>query len=98
MCWGMQLLNLVTEFKSILNSTGVVFSSLGTFLVWRYLTAINFADTDVYLKGQGILTVPDPCSSDVYRMKRSILLSKFGLGLILVGGAFQVVSNHISGA
>ena len=32
--------------KNLINSVGVAFASLGAFLVWRYLTEINFADKE----------------------------------------------------
>lgn len=34
--------------KNLINSVGVAFASLGAFLVWRYLTEINFPDKEAY--------------------------------------------------
>lgn len=82
--------------KNLINSVGVAFASLGAFLVWRYLTEINFADKEAYLRGEGLLTVPDPTQDDIKRLRCSIILSKLGLAMILFGGVLQVVSNHIS--
>lgn len=65
--------------------------------MWRYLTELNFADKEAYLEGKGILTVPDPSALDVKRFKRSVVFSKAGLVLILIGGLFQVVSNYMPG-
>lgn len=82
--------------KNLMNSIGVAFACLGAFLVWRYLTEINFADKQAYLRGEGVLTVPDPSAGDIRRLKRSILLSKLGLLMILAGGGLQIISNHVS--
>jgi hypothetical protein len=81
--------------KINLNSLGVICASIGTFLVWRYLTELNFSDKEAYLRGEGILTVPNPSALDIRRFKRSVVLSKAGLILILIGGLFQVVSNYL---
>jgi hypothetical protein len=81
--------------KINLNSLGVICASIGAFLVWRYLTELNFSDKEAYLRGEGILTVPDPSALDIRRFKRSVALSKAGLILILIGGLLQVVSNYL---
>ncbi len=49
----------LAEHKNFMNSNVVAFASLGAFLVWRYLTEISFADKEAYLRGEGVLTVPD---------------------------------------
>lgn len=90
------LLAELAEHKNLINSIGVAFASLGAFLVWRYLTEINSADKEAYLLGEGVLTVPDPSAEDIRRLKRSMLLSKLGLLMILAGGGLQIISNHIS--
>ena len=89
------LLTELAEFKNFVNSFGIAFASIGSYLVWRYLTEINFADKEAYLRGEGVLTVPDPSPEDVSRLKRSILFSKFGLFMILAGGGLQIISNYI---
>ena len=81
--------------KIHLNSLGVICAIIGAYLVWRYLTELNFADKEAYLRGEGMLTVPDPSALDIKRFKRSVALSKAGLMLILIGGLFQVVSNYL---
>ena len=81
--------------KIHLNSLGVICASVGAFLVWRYITELNFADKEAYLRGEGSLTVPVPSALDIKRFKRSVALSKTGLLLILIGGLFQVVSNYL---
>jgi hypothetical protein len=81
--------------KIHLNSLGVICASVGAFLVWRYLTELNFADKEVYQRGEGSLTVPVPSALDIKRLKRSVALSKTGLMLILIGGLFQVVINYL---
>lgn len=82
--------------KTHINTLGVIFSSIGSFFVWRYLTELNWADKEAFLKGKGVLTVPSPTEDDVKKFKYQLWLSKLGLGLILLGGALQVVSNYFS--
>ena len=89
------LLAELAEYKNFVNSSGIAFASIGAYLVWGYLTEINFADKEAYLRGKGVLTVPDPSPEDVCRLKRSILFSKFGLFMILAGGGLQIISNYI---
>ena len=68
--------------KAYVNSVGVIFSTLWALLVWHFLTEINFADKEAYLRGEG-------------RFKRSVFLSKMGLGfIIIIGGILQILSNH----
>ena len=40
-----------------MNSLGVICVTIGAFLVWRYLTKLNFADKKAYLRSEGMLTV-----------------------------------------
>ena len=81
--------------KNLINSVGVAFASLDAFLVWRYLTEINFADKEAYLRGEGLLTVPYPTQDDIKRLRRSINLSKLGLEMFFSVGHFKLC-NHIS--
>jgi hypothetical protein len=46
------------------------------------------------MRGQDVLTVPMPSKSDICRFKRSMLLSRLGIALILLGGLVQIASNH----
>lgn len=82
------------SLKIYINSIGIICASIGAFLVWRYLTELNFTDKDAYLKGEGLLVIPSPTPEDIKRFRRTVLLSKIGLGLILIGGVLQVISNH----
>lgn len=81
--------------KTHLNTLGVIFSPIGSYLVWRYLTELNFADKESYLQGKGLMTIPVPTEQEVAKFKRSIILSKLGLGLIIAGGLTQVISNYL---
>lgn len=81
--------------KTTINSLGILSSTIGSFLVWRYLTEINFADKEKFLKGEGVLTVPNPSKEDVTKFKRSLFLSETGLLLILLGGILQIISNYM---
>ncbi len=82
--------------KTLINTLGIVSATLGSFLVWRYLTELNWADKEAFLKGKGSFTVPSPTEDDVKKFKCQLWLSKFGLGLILLGGTLQVASNYLS--
>lgn len=85
----------LAQYKNFVNSSGIAIASIGAYLVWRYLMEINFADKEAYLRGEGVVTVPDPSLADVRSLKRSILFSKFGLFMILAGGGLQIISNYI---
>lgn len=80
--------------KTHINTLGVILSALGSFLVWRYLTELNWADKDAFLRGEGRMVVPSPSKEDIRKFKRQLTLSKLGLGLIIVGGGLQVISNY----
>ena len=81
--------------KTAINSFGILSATIGSFLVWRYLTEINFADKEKFLQGKGVLTVPCPTKEDVEKFKRSLFLSQMGLFLILLGGTLQIISNYM---
>jgi hypothetical protein len=81
--------------KIHLNTIGVILATLGSYLVWRYLTELNFADKDAYKQGQGVLVVPSPTPEDIAKFSRSVWLSKLGLSCIFLGGLAQVVSNYL---
>jgi hypothetical protein len=83
------------NIKTHLNTLGVVLATVGSYLVWRYLTELNFADKESYLQGKGTMTIPVPTEQDIAKFKRSVCLSKLGLGLIFAGGLAQIVSNHL---
>lgn len=78
-----------------INTLGIVFATLGSYLVWRYLTELNWADKEAFLRGEGVLTVPSPTVWDVKKFRCQLLLSKLGLMLIVFGGAIQVMSNYL---
>ncbi len=80
--------------KTYLSTLGILMSTIGSFLVWKYLTELNWADKEAFMRGEGLLTVPSPTEADVKRFRRQLWLSKFGLALILLGGGIQVVGNH----
>ena len=82
--------------KIIINSLGITLATLGAFLVWYFIAQLNFADKEAYLKGKGVLTVPDPSPEDIKKLKREIFFSKCGLALIVVGGALQIISNFLN--
>jgi hypothetical protein len=81
--------------KTHINTIGVILVTLGSYLVWRYLTELNFADKDSYKQGQGVLVIPAPTPEDIAKFNLSVKLSKLGLSFIIVGGLLQVVSNYL---
>ena len=82
-------------YKSHINSAGVFLSAVGAFLVWFFIAELNFADRDEYLKGRGRVTIPDPSSAEIKRLKMRIRFSRVGLILILIGGLLQIISNYL---
>ena len=80
--------------KTHLNTLGIILATLGSFLVWKYLTELNWADKDAFLKGKGVMTIPSPSDADVKKFKYQLWMSKLGLGLIVFGGAVQIISNY----
>ncbi|MDO9100262.1 hypothetical protein [Hydrogenophaga sp.] len=78
-----------------MNSFGVLLATIGAYLVWRYLTELNFIDKEAYLRGEGVMAIPDPTPAEIASFKRSLRLSKLGLTLIALGGVAQIFSNHL---
>jgi hypothetical protein len=81
--------------KIHINTLGIIFATLGSFLVWKYLTELNWADKEAFLKGEGVMTIPSPKPEDIKKFKRQLRLSKLGLALIILGGAIQISSNYL---
>ncbi|MCF8162369.1 MAG: hypothetical protein K9J78_00850 [Polynucleobacter sp.] len=81
--------------KIHINTLGILLTIAGAYLVWRYLTVISFVDHDEYLKGNGVLRVPDPTPEEIKRYVRSVWLSKLGLLLVATGSLFQMISNYM---
>ncbi len=80
--------------KITINSIGILLSTIGAYLVWQFLTEVNFADKEKYLQGEGVLLVPKVTPEDIKKFKRSLALSKTGLALIVLGGSLQIISNY----
>jgi hypothetical protein len=81
--------------KTHINTLGIIFATLGSFLVWKYLTELNWADKEAFLRGKGVMTIPSPTPEDVKKFKCQLRLSKLGLALIIFGGAIQIGSNYL---
>jgi len=81
--------------KTHANSAGIVLATVGSFLVWRFLTEINMLDKEGYLKGQATLTLADPTAKEIAKFKMACMLSKVGINMIIVGGLLQVISNYL---
>lgn len=82
--------------KTLVNTMGVIFSTVGAAVVWHFIAQVNFADKSEYLKGNGVLSIPNPTPADIRKLKREMLMSKIGIALIVAGGALQVFSNYMS--
>jgi hypothetical protein len=81
--------------KIFLNSLGVAFSTIGAFLVWHFIAQLNFADREAYIRGEGVMTIPDPSPEDIRKFKSEIFFSRVGLALIILGGVLQIFSNYL---
>ncbi len=81
--------------KTHINTLGIVFATLGSYFVWRYLTELNWADKEAFIKGEGVMTIPSPTPEDIKKFKYQLRLSKLGLGLIILGGVIQVLGNYL---
>lgn len=80
--------------KTHLSTLGIILTTIGSFLVWKYLTELNWADKDAFLKGKGVMTIPSPSEAGVKKFKYQLWMSKLGLGLIVFSGAVQIISNY----
>lgn len=92
------LINLtgaLTKMKIFINSLGILLATLGSFLVWKFIKDISFADKEAYLNGKGLLIVPKVDDADVKKYKKSVFFSNLGLVLILCGGILQIISNYL---
>jgi hypothetical protein len=81
--------------KTHINAAGVVLSAAGAFLVWHFVTELNFVNKESYLKGQGSIEIPNPSPEDIRKFRFKMKMSKLGLTLILVGGFLQVVGTYM---
>jgi hypothetical protein len=81
--------------KCHVNSVGVLLTLIGAFLIWFFLAELNFADKAEYLKGRGVLEIPDPSPEQIRNFKKRICFSRLGLFLILIGGVLQIISNYL---
>ena len=80
--------------KTHINTLGILLSAIGSFLVWRYLTELSWADKEAFLRGEGVMTVPSPTEDEIQKFKLQLKLSKLGLAMILLGGLVQIISNY----
>jgi hypothetical protein len=80
--------------KTHINTIGIILTIVGSFLVWKYLTELSWADKEAYIRGEGILTIPSPTEADIKKFRRQLWLSKIGLIIIVLGGTLQIISNY----
>jgi hypothetical protein len=81
--------------KTLINTIGIISATVGSAVVWYFIAQVNFADKEEYLKGNGVITIPDPKPADIKKLQREMLMSKVGIALIVIGGTFQVFSNYM---
>ena len=81
--------------KILMNSLGVVLTTIGACLVWYYIAQLSFADKESYVRGEGKLIVPTVTAEMVKKYKFEMLMSKVGIGLIIAGGILQIISNYL---
>ena len=81
--------------RTTLNSIGLVLDIIGALMLWRFVAEIAFADRDEFLKGHGQLRVFDPTPEQIGAFKRNMLFSRIGIGLLVVGFLFQLLSNYV---
>lgn len=84
--------------KLLISSIGIALATIGAYIVWHFIAQLNFADKEAYLKGEGVLTVPNPTPEEVKKFKREIFFSKIGLFFILIGGVLEIVANYMNDA
>jgi len=80
--------------KAHLNTAGLILTLIGALLIWFFLGELNFAKKDEYLKGHGVIQIPNPTPEAIKKLKRNICLSRIGIGLIVVGGFLEIISNY----
>ncbi len=80
--------------KAHLNTVGIILTIIGALLIWFFLGELTFANKDEYLKGRGEMEIPNPTPQDVKKFKGAICLSRIGIGLIVVGGFLEIISNY----
>lgn len=81
-------------FKTHVNTIGVVFAGVGSVLLWKYIGDVVYSDKDEFLKGNSTLMIHDATHEAISKLKWSIRLSRFGIGLIIAGSALQIASNY----
>lgn len=81
--------------KIHINTLGIIFTTIGSFLVWKYIKILSFIDYDEYLKGNGVVSIPTPTKDEINKFLIGRFLSNLGLFLIVIGGILQVISNYL---
>ena len=82
------------KMKVHINTLGIILATIGSFLVRKYSTELNWADKEAFLRCEVSFVVPSPTAKDIKKFKCHLRLSKLGLVFIIVGGLAQVISNY----
>lgn len=82
--------------SKLVNTIGLIAATVGSILVWFFLTEISTMNMKKFLNGVSEMTVPAATPEAIQKYKCQLRLSKFGLFLIVLGGALQVWSNCIN--
>lgn len=81
--------------QSVISTLGLLFDIVGVLMVYAYVKELNFIDHDEYVKGNGVIHVPDPTEKEIkafiIRRRRSCV----GLGLIVLGFLLQIVAQTL---
>ena len=82
--------------SKLVNTIGLIAATVGSILVWFFLTEISTMDKDKFLNGVSEMVVHAVTPAAIKKLKWQLRLSKIGLNLIVLGGVLQAWSNFIN--
>jgi hypothetical protein len=91
-----QIIEKHMPFSKLVNTIGLIAATIGSVLVWFFLTEISTMDKDKFLKGVSEMRVEAATPEAIKKFKCQLRLSQFGLFLIILGGVLQGWSNFIN--
>lgn len=83
-------------FSKLVNTIGLIAATIGSVLVWFFLTEISTMDKGKFLNGVSEMRVEAATPEAIKKFKYQLRLSQFGLFLIILGGVLQGWSNFIN--
>lgn len=81
--------------QTVVSSLGLMFDIVGVLLVYAYVKELNFIDHDEYIKGNGVISVPDPTEQEIKAFINRRRRSYLGLGLIVLGFVLQIAAQTL---